>query len=448
MVFMEASVKRCGWGRGCSFLLLWITFLVACGPAKKGLFADKRSEHTKYGDRIKEAGLDKTAMGSTWFVAAGKSLAEPLAVTLPYRETGYFADDKPSAAGYAFDVRRGDRLLVNVIVVPSTVYSVFTELFQAGEKPEKAKMLAEADSTMRIEYEIEKDGRYILRLQPQLLESVEFTITVNTAPALAFPVSEAGNPKMISFWSDPRDGGTRDHEGVDISAKFRTPAVAGADGSVYRVMENRLGGKVVFMRPRDRKYTLYYAHLDSQIVRTGDEVKAGQVLGLVGTTGNAKGTVPHLHFGIYTVGGAVDPLPFIDPRRKEPAKIEASVKHLNKWIRTTASTKLVASPDAKSEAAVVLERGSAIRIAGATAAWYRAMLPDGRQGYVSSRSTSDNTLSSKTLDTLQRLLNRPLATAPAITRLEKNTKVDVIGSYDEYLLVQTGQHTGWIRKTP
>ena len=62
----------------------------------------------------------------------------------------------------------------------------------------------------------------------------------------------------------------------------------------------------------ERHVTLYYAHLDEHRVRGGQCVEPGDTLGLVGTTGNAEGTVPHLHFGIYVPGeGAVDPYPFV-----------------------------------------------------------------------------------------------------------------------------------------
>jgi hypothetical protein len=59
-----------------------------------------------------------------------------------------------------------------------------------------------------------------------------------------------------------------------------------------------------------------YAHLSRQAVRTGERVKAGDVIGYVGTTGNARGTPPHLHFGIYALReGPIDPLPFVSGGR-------------------------------------------------------------------------------------------------------------------------------------
>jgi len=426
-------------------LCIVMALVASCGPSKKGIFGDRRSEHQKYGDRLKDAGLEKSQLGSLWFIAADKSVTEPQQVSIPYKETGYFAADKPAAAGYSINARRGDRMLVAVSVVPVTVETVFIELWHAGDTPTDLELLATADSTMQIVHDVKKDGRYIVRVQPELLQGLEYTITINTGPSLAFPVSSEGNPKLISFWYDPRDGGKRSHEGVDISAKFRTPAIASADGRVNRVMENRLGGKVVFMRPNNKDYTLYYAHLDTQTVNTGDEVKTGQVLGLVGNTGNARGTVPHLHFGIYTFGGAVDPLPFIDHRRKEPEEISASTEALNEWVRTTQATKLSASPSTKTDTVFKLDRGAAALVLGATSNWYRVQLPDGRRGYIPEKLVTTKNLTTYTTDSITRILDLPIESAAAIATVNENTVLDVMGIFGSYYKVRAGENTGWVK---
>ena len=84
---------------------------------------------------------------------------------------------------------------------------------------------------------------------------------------------------------------------------------------------NNLGGKVVFMRPSGKNLSLYYAHLDSQIVETGQRVTTGQVLGLVGNTGNARTTPAHLHFGIAGGKGWVNPLPYVKNSPKVAARV-------------------------------------------------------------------------------------------------------------------------------
>lgn len=117
---------------------------------------------------------------------------------------------------------------------------------------------------------------------------------------------------MRSVFGDPRDAGARSHEGVDIFAPRGSAVVAVADGWVTSTRTNRLGGNVVWQWDPFRGQAIYYAHLDSQAVAAGDRVRAGDAIGRVGNTGNARSTPPHLHLGLYRpIEGAIDPLPFI-----------------------------------------------------------------------------------------------------------------------------------------
>jgi murein DD-endopeptidase MepM/ murein hydrolase activator NlpD len=88
-----------------------------------------------------------------------------------------------------------------------------------------------------------------------------------------------------------------------------------------RVGENSLGGNTIFVAGAGGR-TYYYAHLDSYApdLAVGDYVTPQTVLGYVGTTGNAAGTSPHLHFGVYTTGGAIDPFPLLTDKPETPAK--------------------------------------------------------------------------------------------------------------------------------
>src|SRR6185312_5456323 len=97
-------------------------------------------------------------------------------------------------------------------------------------------------------------------------------------------------------------------------------------GYVYKIGENNLGGQTVsVIGSGGRVY--YYAHLDSYApgLQVGDRVSRRTVLGYVGTTGNAQGTPPHLHFGIYTFNGAINPLPLLTDRTA-PAVTEVKPK--------------------------------------------------------------------------------------------------------------------------
>lgn len=125
-----------------------------------------------------------------------------------------------------------------------------------------------------------------------------------------FPV--AGGVTFSNDWMYPRPGG-RSHQGIDIFASRGTPVVAVADGSLFNVGWNGLGGWRLWVRDRAGN-GFYYAHLDAYApaAREGASVTRGTVLGYVGDSGDARGTPPHLHFEIHPGGGGpVPPYPVI-----------------------------------------------------------------------------------------------------------------------------------------
>jgi murein DD-endopeptidase MepM/ murein hydrolase activator NlpD len=129
--------------------------------------------------------------------------------------------------------------------------------------------------------------------------------------SLLMPVAGVPVKRVANTWHAPRSGGRR-HVGQDIFAKRGTPVISATDGVVVRVGTNSLGGKIVSVMGKGGR-VYYYAHLDryAEGLAAGDEVVAGDTLGYVGNTGNARTTPPHLHFGVYTATGAVDPLPLL-----------------------------------------------------------------------------------------------------------------------------------------
>jgi murein DD-endopeptidase MepM/ murein hydrolase activator NlpD len=127
-----------------------------------------------------------------------------------------------------------------------------------------------------------------------------------TVPIRTVRVKQIGNT-----WQAPRSE-DRLHEGQDIFAPRGTPVYSATEGYVVRIGENRLGGRTVsVIGAGGRIY--YYAHLDSYAadLSVGDKVNTETKIGYVGTTGNAQGTPPHLHFGVYTSSGAINPLPLL-----------------------------------------------------------------------------------------------------------------------------------------
>lgn len=131
---------------------------------------------------------------------------------------------------------------------------------------------------------------------------------------IKMPVVDVTKREVADTWQAPRSGGRR-HEGQDIFAPRGTPILSATHGYVYRIGENSLGGQTVsVISSGGRVY--YYAHLDAYApgLEVGDRVSTNTLLGFVGTTGNAQGTPPHLHFGIYSMSGPINPLPLITDR--------------------------------------------------------------------------------------------------------------------------------------
>jgi murein DD-endopeptidase MepM/ murein hydrolase activator NlpD len=128
---------------------------------------------------------------------------------------------------------------------------------------------------------------------------------------LPVPVEGVQPSDLVNTWGAARSAG-RKHEGIDIFAPRNTQVLSATRGIVVRRGWNRLGGRVISVLGPGG-YSHYYAHLEAwDLPDVGDWVESGQVLGYVGTTGNAAGTPPHLHYGIYKgMGGAINPYPLL-----------------------------------------------------------------------------------------------------------------------------------------
>lgn len=140
----------------------------------------------------------------------------------------------------------------------------------------------------------------------------------NTKSGFAFPVRAPYS--YVDSWHGPRPGG-RKHLGTDIFALQGTPVVAVVSGTIEQVGVNPLGGNKLWLRSPGDNWSYYYAHLKGYApgIKNGTKVKKGQVLGYVGSTGNAQGTPPHLHFETHVPSGAAtNPYPIL--KRVNPIK--------------------------------------------------------------------------------------------------------------------------------
>lgn len=427
-----------------AMLLLPIFF--SCNSIGPASLFKKMSPHETYGNRLKTAGLQQTAMGNAWLQTADQSLAKALHISIPYKETGFFAAERIQAATYQFEVKRGEKLYISLSKNPTSNFNVFADVW---EQSNLSRVLASADTTGKpFVLEIKQTGTYLLRLQPELLRSGEYTLTIQSGPSLSFPVAASGNPNIGSFYGADRDAGIRKHEGIDIFAKKGTPALAAANGTA-QPGENKLGGKVVFLRPDDADYTLYYAHLDSQLVHNGQHVMIGDTVGLVGNTGNARTTPSHLHFGIYTNGGAVNPLTFVAPITKKPVAVTASTKNLNATVRTeNRNSKLYDSPNEKSMVKESLPEATALHVDAATGNYYKVTLPDGKTGFLSSKTVDEvaKPLRKFTLKVQQALYDRPDTLSPKKMMLAAGKPVNILAGFEGFYLVEDGTETGWLKK--
>lgn len=142
------------------------------------------------------------------------------------------------------------------------------------------------------------------------LEPTTTTTTIPTSSELACPID--GFTTFTDTWGAPRSGG-RTHQGVDMLAARGTPTVAIESGTILRMGNGGLGGITIWLTGRSGD-EYYYAHLDDWApgLSVGRVVAAGELIGFVGSTGNASYSVPHLHFELHPGGGsAVNPYPLV-----------------------------------------------------------------------------------------------------------------------------------------
>jgi len=134
---------------------------------------------------------------------------------------------------------------------------------------------------------------------------------------VVFPIGGPYSNPIIDSFGFPRMPGTADahwHEGIDIFAPRGTPLVAAERGVVTSVGSNRLGGLKVWLKG-ESGVEWYYAHLEGFApgLAVGQLKEAGDLLGYVGDSGNAKGTPPHLHMQMHPGGGRpINPYPLLN----------------------------------------------------------------------------------------------------------------------------------------
>jgi peptidoglycan LD-endopeptidase LytH len=142
-------------------------------------------------------------------------------------------------------------------------------------------------------------------------------ISAGFARHLTIPVRGIDRDELRDSFSDRR--GARSHEAVDIMAPRGTPVIAADQGRIEKLFTSDAGGLTIYQFDPSGSYCYYYAHLDRYAdgLKQGAAVTRGQVIGYVGSTGNAAEQAPHLHFAIFQLtderkwwkGTAINPFP-------------------------------------------------------------------------------------------------------------------------------------------
>lgn len=142
---------------------------------------------------------------------------------------------------------------------------------------------------------------------------------------LVIPVSGVAADALVDTYADARSQG-RSHDAIDIMAPAGTPVLAVADGHVEKLFTSDRGGLTIYQFEPSGRHAYYYAHLQSYApgLHEKQQVRQGEVIGYVGSTGNASPEAPHLHFAIFVLGPekqwwkgtAINPYPLLG--RKSP----------------------------------------------------------------------------------------------------------------------------------
>ena len=150
-------------------------------------------------------------------------------------------------------------------------------------------------------------------------EADRMILTNPAPPHLAMPLDGINPAALTDTFHEGRAG--HEHEALDILAPRGTPVKAVAEGNVAKLFTSKQGGLTVYQFDDSRTWCFYYAHLDRYApgLKEGTLLRAGDVLGYVGSTGNAPPDTPHLHFAVFRLGPekqwwkgtAINPLPLL-----------------------------------------------------------------------------------------------------------------------------------------
>ncbi len=156
---------------------------------------------------------------------------------------------------------------------------------------------------------VNEEVRQLLSSYGVVLHDGSASTSIKINGPFCFPC--AGPHSFSNDWGAPRVVGGS-HKGCDIMAAMGTPAVACVNGTVTRVNTGKSAGNYFRITMDGSSSHFYYMHMQDVTVSEGQRVSAGELVGHVGDTGNARGGPPHIHFEVHPNGGdAVNPYPLL-----------------------------------------------------------------------------------------------------------------------------------------
>ncbi len=176
--------------------------------------------------------------------------------------------------------------------------------------------VADAPATLPVD-----DSISVPEMKPTGVETVTNDDLTLLSREIAMPLDGIDPATLHGNFDERRGGGTRQHQALDVMAARRTPVKAAANGRVLKLFTSKAGGLMVYAADSSERFIMMYAHLDGYApgLRDGASLTRGQVIGYVGSTGNASPSAPHLHFAIarsadvkrWSKGKPIDPLPVL-----------------------------------------------------------------------------------------------------------------------------------------
>jgi len=420
--------------------LLALTF--ACQPEIVPEPYIPTDAYDAYRHGLEASGLGATALGRDWKLSGEMALRSPITVQSPFNESIYIDDSAAFAVGYRFAVGRGQRTEVTLQAAPDVDWRIYLDLFRVAEAADEPPIhvATGGQGDRKLSFEPRRDGEYVVRVQSELLRGGSVALRIENVPALAFPVDGRDTGSIGSTFGAPREGGRREHHGVDIFAPRHTPVLATSSARVRRVTDWKLGGHVVWLDDQERGVRLYFAHLQTQDVEEGMWVEPGDLIGTVGNSGNARTTPPHLHFGVYARGeGPIDPYPFLFRSRRRQRPVDVNLDNLGRWIRTKRQTVSILSEPSGNDAIRELEAYTPLLVWGGAGRRYRVALPDGTVGYVRERATESVAKPVEVMELASEtaVLDRPAGDGIVKRVLPAGERIEVWAQFQDYSWVHS-----------